>query len=220
MSSGDHPQGRPEGNQSRPKPEPKHWLDIITFFFVIAAAIAAGFAAYYTRKQWITAHDTLVVSERAFVHGNVVPVGARDPNPTVGEFLGMQTTFANSGNTRTRELRFLVRCATSPTRLVEPWGLLHQEAEEHLPQVIAPKTGIFAFCGFQRPQVADMFAGRLYGYVLGDVTYKDVFDSESTHVTQISLGVAVISYTESPFSAPAHLAPVGSHNCADEDCPK
>jgi hypothetical protein len=58
MSSGEARHPRPEDNQGRVKPKRKHWLDVATFLFVVAAAVAAGFAAWYTRNQWLTAADT------------------------------------------------------------------------------------------------------------------------------------------------------------------
>jgi len=63
MSSGS------EAHQPRTsaKAEPKHWLEYAIFLFVIATAIATGFAAYYTRQQWLTAEDTEKRSLRAYI---------------------------------------------------------------------------------------------------------------------------------------------------------
>ena len=70
--------GEPRRNEIRPRRERKHPLEYLIFVFVVATAVATGFAAYYTGRQWKTAHETLVVSERAFVHfGGVNVVIAR-----------------------------------------------------------------------------------------------------------------------------------------------
>jgi len=213
--------GDPRGNEIRARRERKHPLDYLILFFVMVTAGATGFAAYYTGWQWATARDTLVVSERAFVNlGGVNTLSSRDPDPKKGEFLAVFTTLTNSGNTRTTGLEFLVRCVTSATKLVEPWGLLHQEAEEHLPQVIAPKSGVPVICSFKKSDVADMLDGKLFGYLLGDIRYQDIFEPNNRHVTQFSLALTVNKYTETPFAAEAQLGPVGKHNCADEDCPQ
>ncbi len=199
----------------------KHPLDIAMFFLLVGTLIATGFAAYYTGKQWRTAHKALVVSERAFIHlGDVTTVNARDPDPKKGDFLAMVTRLANSGNTRTRGLELWIKCVTSPTKLIEPWGLLHQEAEEHLPQVIAPKSSVPVICSFKKSEVADMVDGKQFGYLMGDIRYQDIFEPLTQHLTQFSLLVTINKYTETPFSVgDTQLSPVGKHNCADEDCP-
>jgi hypothetical protein len=212
--------GDPRGNEVRARRERKHPLDIAMFFLLLGTLGATGFAAYYTGQQWRTAHETLVISERAFIYlGGVNTVSAKDPDPKKGEFLAMVTSITNSGNTRTAGLEFLVRCVTSPTRLVEPWGLLHQEAEEHLPQVIAPKSSVPVICSFKKSDVADMFDGKLFGYLMGDIRYQDIFQPTIRHLTQFSALVTVNKYTETPFATETQLGPVGKHNCADEDCP-
>jgi hypothetical protein len=210
-----------DARETRPPSPRKHPLDYLIFIFLVATTIATGLAAYFTYRQWTTAHDTLVVSERAFVHfGGLTAFPTNTPDPTRAEFLGMFSLLINSGNTRTTGLEFSVRCVTSPMRLVEPWGFLHQEAEEHLPQVIAPKSSITAICNFKKSEVADIFAGKLFAYVLGDIKYGDIFDTLNRHLTQSSILVYITKYTETPFYAEAFTTPIGKHNCADEDCPK
>ena len=52
--------------------ERKHPLDYAIALLLLATAVGTGFAAWYTAKQWGTARDTLVVSQRAFVTvGNI-----------------------------------------------------------------------------------------------------------------------------------------------------
>ena len=54
-------------NQRGAKPESKHWMEYAIFFFVVATAIATGFAAYFTGQQWQTAADTEKRQLRAYV---------------------------------------------------------------------------------------------------------------------------------------------------------
>ena len=112
----------------------------------------------------------------------------------------MFTSITNSGNTRTTGLELWLRCATSPTKLVEPWGLLHQETEEHLPQVIAPKSSVPVVCSFKKSEISDMLDGKLFGYLMGDIRYRDIFDPINRHVTQFSLLVTVNKVTDNPFT--------------------
>jgi hypothetical protein len=199
----------------------RHRLDLLVFAFVLCAAIAAVCAAYFTYRQWQTAQRSLVVSARAFVHrGEFRIFHANDPDPAKGEYLAIETALVNAGDTRTTGLQFFVRCVTTPSRLIEPWELL-QAKEEHLPQVIAPRSAVPTVCAFPRSDVAQISQGRLYGYVLGEVTYRDIFEPALPHITQFSLIVTVNRYVDStPFGADVQFAAIGRHNCADEDCPK
>jgi hypothetical protein len=202
-------------------PDRKHWLEYAIALFVVATAIFTGIAAYYTREQWKTANQALIVSERAFVYfGKFTAIIANDPDAKIGPFLAMGVALTNSGNTRTRDLLFTVKCTTSPGKLVEPWGLLHQETVEHLPQVIGPKSDVQTFCGWKKAEVSDMAAGKLVGYVLGEVIYHDVFEPTVKHVTQVAQEITITHYVDDPFTISSQLNPKGAHNCADEDCPK
>jgi hypothetical protein len=109
---------------------------------------------------------------------------------------------------------------------VEPWGLLHQGTETHLPQIIGPQSAIPILCTFSQADVAAMANGHMFGYLLGDVRYQDIFDPTVRHVTQFSNLVTVNSYrtTTVPdnqpwFNVDIQMSPVGGHNCADDDCP-
>src|SRR4051812_34487334 len=131
------PQGA--GDQECADRGPKHPLDYWIFGFVVLTFFATAMAAFFTGQQWLTANQAMIVSERAFVHSGEISYTPTITKSTGMKYLMTTIILVNSGNTRTRDLKFLVRCATSPSNLVEPWGLLHQEPTVHLPQVIAPK---------------------------------------------------------------------------------
>ena len=96
--------GDPRRNEIRARRERKHPLEYLIFVFVVATAVATGFAAYYTGQQWKTAHDTLVVSERAFVDfGGANAVVGRDPDPKKSEVLTVFTSITNSGKAEQRD---------------------------------------------------------------------------------------------------------------------
>jgi hypothetical protein len=66
-SGSEHHNPTTPDNSEGAKREPKHWLEYAIFFFVIATAVATGFAAWYTRQQWLTAVDTEQRQTRAYV---------------------------------------------------------------------------------------------------------------------------------------------------------
>ena len=197
----------------------KHWLDFGIALLLLATAAGTGVAAWYTFRQWVTARDTLVVSQRAFVtvgnFGSIVGVGD-DQKPSN---LTIDIPLLNSGNTRTRDLQLLFKCRTSTQDLVEPWGLLHQEKVDHLPQVIGPHADSHTYCTFSKDDISRMKNGSLFGYVLGEVTYYDIFNPNDRHITQIARQVSILGYTETPAAVFSYITPIGQHNCADEDCP-
>jgi hypothetical protein len=65
MSSVEAPQQGPHCDNCCAKPRKIHWFEWLVFLFVIATAVATGFAAKYTYRQWNTADDQA---------GNFVPI--------------------------------------------------------------------------------------------------------------------------------------------------
>jgi hypothetical protein len=57
----------------KPERRTKHWLEYAIFVFVVLTAAATGYAAYYTRQQWLTAQDTEVRQLRAYVSVSLEP---------------------------------------------------------------------------------------------------------------------------------------------------
>ena len=197
----------------------KHWLDFGIALLLLATAAGTGVAAWYTFRQWVTARDTLVVSQRAFVTvGNINVIMSVGDDQKLN-YLNVDIPVQNSGNTRTRDLQVLFKCRTSTQDLVEPWGLLHQEKIEHLPQVLGPHADGHVYCPFTNDDVSRMKSGSLFGYVLGEMTYYDIFNPNDRHITQIARKVVILNYTETPPFVVSSFTSVGQHNCADEDCP-
>ena len=63
----------------KPRPEPKRLLDKATFVAAVTAAIATGFAAWYTRPQWVTADISLRASNRAYINSNSLRLVTQGP---------------------------------------------------------------------------------------------------------------------------------------------
>jgi hypothetical protein len=57
----------PEQQKPTSKPERKHWLEYAIFGFVVLTAVGTGFAAYYTRQQYLVADDTERQQLRSYV---------------------------------------------------------------------------------------------------------------------------------------------------------
>jgi hypothetical protein len=124
----------------------------------------------------------------------------------------------NSGNSATKELKYFIRCTTASEALAEPWPLVFREKVEKLSQVIGPHASISARCTFDPQQLQEIAAGKLHGYVLGDVTYRSRFDDKPLYRTQFSWLLADVRLDPSGQIA-LTAVPQGQHNCADEECP-
>jgi hypothetical protein len=73
--------------------------------------------------------------------------------------------------------------------------------------------------------------GRLHGYVMGEVTYRDRLDDTIVHDTQFAWEVIDVNIHDVPANILAAMPdaapqvtvgfrPFGQHNCADDECPK
>src|SRR5260370_41915859 len=113
-------------------------------------------------------------------------------------------TMHNSGNTRTRDLEFQAKCATSTLKLAEPWGIFHQESIEHVPDVIPPKGERHTVCGFALDDIIAMSDGKIVGYIRGEIKYRDVFDS-AIHVSQVAQEMALLHYEPGDKNTHLHL---------------
>jgi hypothetical protein len=71
MSNGKNTQPTTNDEYKRSQRKSKHWLEYAIFGFVIVTALATGYAAYYTKNQWVTMEDSEKRQLRAYV--GVVP---------------------------------------------------------------------------------------------------------------------------------------------------
>ncbi|MBV9966597.1 MAG: hypothetical protein JO008_12975, partial [Alphaproteobacteria bacterium] len=81
-------------------------LDKATFVAAVTAAIATGFAAWYTSQQWVTADISLRASNRAYINSNslrLVTHGAKSDDGHLKWIVA--PLIENTGNTGTHQMR-------------------------------------------------------------------------------------------------------------------
>jgi hypothetical protein len=218
---------------------PSNWIALLTLLGVFV----------YTGVQiWQTSliRSNNIVSQRAFVYvgSNFTPLSAF-AGETKAPVVYIFNQLINGGNTPTKDLHFLYRCAPSVDALPEPWVLLYQGTPEKVPMVLGPKASTAMGCYFTVTQLKDMEVGKLHGYVMAEIFYEDFLDLETVHRTQYSQEMTSVNLTYPPnapttpntTNAPntpstagnpgtlnpqffAILVPRGKHNCTDDDCPK
>jgi hypothetical protein len=117
----------------------KHWLEYATGAFAVVAALAAGFAAFYTahqvriaEQQMGVARDTEHRQLRAYVFGNSeYPFSSPTPQLREGELLRYKWHIKNYG--LTPAYRVLARAEI----------FFAASTPEELPELIAPDTDTF-----------------------------------------------------------------------------
>jgi hypothetical protein len=202
---------------------------IATTGLALATFVLAGFS-YFQLKE--SNH-----SQRAFVYvGGFSPVIAISKE-TKERIVVLLLSMTNGGNTPTKNRHFFFRCAPSVEALPEPWVLFYREKPEYV-QVLGPKATVTPACNFTASQLTDMTAGKLHGYILGEILYEDFLEPGAMHKTQYSQEYTDVQYIPPPAQAPepppqaqaaapgkppeslfGAFTPRGKHNCTDEDCP-
>jgi hypothetical protein len=165
-----------------------------------------------------------LVSERPFVYADGWHIAIGRENAAGNLMLIINYRLVNSGNTPTRRLALFEGCGTSPTKLTEPFiSLLKQPPSKRVSQIIGPRSSVPVVCTFSDDDAKQMSDGKLFGYILGEITYSDELDPSKRHKTEyavtIEYPVYALTDTEGNFSFSGAFQPVGQHNCADEDCP-
>lgn len=201
---------------------PASWVALATLIAVLA---------YTGIQMWQTVliRQNNVVSQRAFVFaelGQFFP--GFDASDLTTKIVVFVTRLTNSGNTATKNLTFAVACRRSPDNLREPWGLLYQEPLEYTPTVLGPKGASTVQCKFTLADLIQIQKGKLFGYIIGDITYRDRLDETILHRTEFELKLSSVDVRfKSEDKTGDVLTPditvslsnVGLHNCADEECP-
>src|SRR5712692_4846831 len=102
----------PRGDQGKTTEQKHHWLDYAAVWAAVAAAIGAALAASMAGWQAYLTRQNNVVSQRAFVYAEAPQLAVSiDAKDGVTKNVSFFTPLINSGNTPTKELAFLVRCA-------------------------------------------------------------------------------------------------------------
>ena len=92
------------------KRESKHWLEYLIFAFVVFTTIATGFAAWYTRQQWLTAADT----EKRQVRAYAFPTPTGIKNFEVGKAPTSGISVRTMGQTPAYKIRGQIGIAGRP----------------------------------------------------------------------------------------------------------
>jgi hypothetical protein len=204
------PRVPPNGGSDRQR----DWHGQLPIAISIVALLVACAAAAFTLWQMMVTRG----SQRAFIHASGPQVLTVVEDKAV-KAVNFAVVFTNSGNTPTRNLMYFVRCATSKELVPEPWDLIHREKVEKLPQLIGPYATASAQCGFTANQMEQMSEGKLFGYVLGDVSYNDRRDAKTLRRTQFSWRLTDVSMDPAGDRVALTAVNDGQHNCEDDDCP-
>jgi hypothetical protein len=154
-----------------------------------------------------------VVSQRAFVSFIPSPQPVITGPPVAPTGVNFPANLINSGNTPTKNLSFLYKCAPSGEELQEPWSILYQgkDVPEHLPQFIGGHGLIPIVCFFNWQQIEAMAGGKLFGYLMLDARYFDRLDDKASHVTQatflLSQVFSQVQKESSPTTNPPGASP-------------
>jgi hypothetical protein len=190
-------------------------------------AISTGFLAFFTflvtllsSYQFRESGNTFKTSQRAFVYVSgfgILPATDRQHGTKLARLI---INIVNAGNTPTANLHQFFRCAVSSDSLQEPFAL-YQPKGDNSALVIGPKGTATAVCDFTMDQLSEMANGKLHGYVLGEIAYKDIIDEKGTlHRTQLSQEVSEPFSLDDPSKVLFNLSSVGKHNCTDDECPE
>jgi hypothetical protein len=205
------------GDQRQPEKQPYprgYWVGVGTMLLILA----------YTGVQiWQTMiiGSNNIVSQRAFVYPSASQLlSVLSPQDRAVTSAAVIVALTNSGNTPTRDLEFLIRCAISVDSLQEPWGLLYQGPIESLPQFLGPHATTTAVCSFPINQFQKITKGELHGYLMGDISYRDRLAPDIWHKTQFSEELTMGNFDETTKVSSGLFVIRGRHNCADEECPQ
>jgi hypothetical protein len=197
---------------------------------LIVSCISAGFTwwqASLIRESNEITRTNNVVSQRAFVNISYAGIYL-SPTPVEPKAANFFFNITNSGNTATKELKVVGKCAPSAEDMQEPWALLYQQPTSPTePGFIGPHQPITNGCSFSFEQIRAMSDGKLFGYIMFDIGYRDRLDDRIQHKTQMTMflqQVAITQQTPNPQQPTVNSVTFlgvnrGKHNCADEECP-
>jgi hypothetical protein len=189
-SSSEENQPSPAQQTTSADAESKHWLEYAIFIFVIVTAAATGYAAYYTKQQWLTAVDTEQRSLRAYVGAGSVSVGNNPPQVGIA--------VENYGQTPAIEVKIFDSWHDMPKGKNLPPDFTFPDKgecdESPSMTVIYPKAApVFsvaasAQCASALAAIARGVSGQTTLYLYGHIDYLDVFREK--HMTTYCLSWA------------------------------
>lgn len=193
------------------KKHPLEWGIFVLLFFTL---IATGLAAYYTRKQWITADDSEKRDLRAYVFMEMQTV--KWPPGDVPNRYAVSLKVTNSGKTWARKL-IIDKQVVTPA-MPEPFDALtkirHPVSE---PMVLGPGQSItLQFGEVLFSDLPTITSGQKTFDYVALVKYEDVLNDPPiewrTHLSQ-RLNADIEGKGHISFGYRT------THNCTDKDCP-
>jgi hypothetical protein len=192
--------------------DPIFWL-----FFV--PLVAAGLAAFFTYKQWLTAEDQERHSLRAYVSVQKIAVSGL-PNGNNSEtvwYIG--PVWENTGNSTARRLKASSDC--KPGALGDN-GILDYAGTSKRPhffsRILAPhQPTVGRACQKTADELADIQKDNKQITVWGSAEYRDIFDAR--HKTRFCSQVQIFGDPRVASDNPVHVISDCKYgNCDDEDC--
>ena len=184
------------------------------FWLLFCTLLATSGAAFFTGQQWITADQTMRISNRAYVYSTsfrFIHYGYK-PNGTDVQWI-VAPLIENAGNTGTHRLMINVGTVIGPIN----FGALDQR--EFIPAVLLPKSDMTAGeIATEGPKLNEYRVGRLAA--IGIMRYADVFGDphleEFCHRAQFG----DMDWNGWPAGQPLRVRGIAcdDHNCADEHC--
>jgi hypothetical protein len=217
MSSGKDHQLRPEDIQKHTKPAPRHWLDVATFVFVVGAAIAAGFAAWYTRHQWLTAADTENRQLRAYV--SLRDILIEKQNDSTFDIIPQ---WENTGETQTKNMSAYVNRSMAEGELSRGFTFVRIPGNRTVPILLGPRTvATVSFTTLDKSCFTQFNARDILRkfYIWGWARYDDVMTTEP-HITRFCWDMNQVVFSEDGRRARLSHGLCDEGNCTEQnpDC--
>ena len=225
------PKPPPTPNENGRPAKRRRWTNDPGIFWVTVAGVIAV-AAYTTvaKLQLDEMKIQRISSQRAFMTVKGIEFQSLPFLGRKGAFWIATSVLENSGNTPTKNMLVVTRCAQSFEPLVDPskiekTNLLYSsQTVDFRKMVFGPKQiANGGFCAISAMNALFSFIpGDIHLYVYGNLIYQDIFDERTVHVTQFcfdnlsfSLGGSADEPTMSAFTMACRV-----HNCVDEECAK
>jgi hypothetical protein len=226
-----------DDEQSKTKENREGLREKVTLGFVILTTVGVFWQARILDRSDDAMHTTLYLGQRAFVHLDKIEIStvpsllfsAETKGNTVikdvrnaGKMLRSTFYVTNAGNTPTKEAIIKVRCGFA-AKLKDPYELLRDgEVEAIRTSIGAKQTIAFSVdtCDFANHAINYQMRQDPI-FLAGEIVYRDYVRPEIVHRTQFGhLLVRSDLGEEGDFTTmTVTTAPIGRHNCTDQDCP-
>jgi hypothetical protein len=210
--------------------KPNTFAGLGTALATVILALATIYLAWNADKQ-IAVMET---DQRAFVYAervawhkvqkeeaqNLMLMGLLGYGKNVRNIVEITVVLQNSGRSEPTDLLVQIACPTPDRKVDDPFDLFNWEEQKAAPEFLGPsQTKEIGPCAeLSATDVTANAMGLAPRYVLGEIRYHDVFNSDRPHVTQFAMGLRF--FGEDLDNLAGRAVSVGRHNCTDTACPK